>query len=95
MPIAMASGIVTATVNVPHGLSPSALTTISPSAARMMIMMASVPTSAMAPAAGPISILTISPSERPSRRIEQNRTTKSCTAPANTTPASNQIVPGR
>ena len=95
MPITMASGIVTATVNVPHGLSPRAFTTIRPSAARMMIMMASAPMSAMVPATGPISILIISPSDRPSRRMEQKRTTKSCTAPATTTPTRSQIVPGR
>ena len=40
MPMHMAVGMVTATVNVPHGLSPSAFTTTRPSAARMMIMIA-------------------------------------------------------
>ena len=91
----MAVGMVMATVNVPHGLSPSAFTTTSPSAARMMIMIPSVPTSATPPATGPISIFTISPRERPSRRIEQNRMMKSCTAPANTTPTRIHSVPGR
>ena len=44
-------------------------------------------TSAGTPAVGPISSLTSSPSERPSRRVETNSTIKSCTAPASTTPA--------
>ncbi len=94
-PITIASGMVTTTVKVPQGLSPSALTTTSPRAARIMIMIASAPTSAMPPATGPISILIISPRERPSRRIEQNSTMKSCTAPATITPTKIQIVPGK
>ena len=58
-----------------------------------MIMKA--PNRAMVPATGPISSRTRSPSERPSRRLEMNNTMKSCTAPARTTPAINQIIPGR
>ena len=37
-------------------------------------MIASTPISAIAPAVGPISERTISPSERPSRRMEKNST---------------------
>lgn len=90
-----ATGIVAATVKVPHGDSASAFTTISASTARMMIMIMKVPNSAIMPGTGPISCLTRSPSERPSRRVEMNSTMKSCTAPANTTPASTHSRPGR
>ena len=85
-PISSAIGIVAAMVNRPHGLPVSAFTTTSASTARMMIMIASTPTSASAPGIGPSSILIISPSDLPSRRIDANRTMKSCTAPATTTP---------
>ncbi len=50
---------------------------------------------AIVPATGPISARTMSPSERPSRRVERNRTVMSWTAPANTAPASIQSVPGK
>ena len=50
---------------------------------------------AMAPATGPISERIMSPSERPSRRVDRNSTVMSCTAPANTTPARIHSVPGR
>lgn len=46
----MASGTVAATVNMPQGLSASALTTISASTARMMTMIMKAPNSAMVPA---------------------------------------------
>ena len=91
----MAIGIVAATVKVPQGLCASALTTIRASTARMMIMIMKVPNSAMTPATGPISDLIRSPSERPSRRVDTNSTMKSCTAPANTTPARIHSMPGR
>ncbi len=58
-----------------------------------MIMKA--PNSATRPGTVPISCLTRSPSERPSRRLEMNSTMKSCTAPAKTTPASSHSRPGR
>ncbi|MNN31529.1 hypothetical protein D3C81_1452200 [compost metagenome] len=90
----MAMGMVTATVKVPHGESASAFTTISASTARMMIMIMKQPNSAIRPGTVPISDLTRSPSERPSRRVEMNSTMKSCTAPANTTPASSHSMPG-
>ncbi|MNY19956.1 hypothetical protein D3C86_1534150 [compost metagenome] len=58
-----------------------------------MIMKA--PNSAITPGILPSSDLTRSPSERPSRRVEMNRIVKSCTAPANTTPARIHNMPGR
>ena len=91
----IAIGIVAATVNVPHGLSAKALTTMSASTARMMTMIMKVPNSAMTPGTGPSSVRISSPSERPSRRMETNRTMKSCTAPATTTPAKIHSTPGR
>jgi len=94
-PIPSASGTVAATVKLPHGLSASARTTTSASTASRITMMRKVPPSTMAPAAGPSSIRTSSPSERPSRRIEMKRMMKSWTAPASTTPASSHNVPGR
>jgi hypothetical protein len=83
------------TVKVPHGLPASALTTTSARTARRIIMIRSTPNMAITPATGPISERTMSPSERPSRRVEMNRTIRSWTAPANTTPARIQSVPGR
>ena len=91
----IAIGMVAATVKVPHGLLVSALTTISASTARMMIMIRNVPNRAITPGTAPSSARISSPSERPSRRIEMNRTMKSCTAPASTTPARIHKVPGR
>ncbi len=90
-----ASGMVAATVNVPHGLSANAFTTIRASTARMMTMIMKVPNRAMTPGTGPSSDLIKSPSDRPSRRVEINSTMKSCTAPAKTTPASIHNMPGR
>ncbi|VFS16887.1 Uncharacterised protein [Enterobacter cancerogenus] len=58
-------------------------------------MIIKVATRAITPAVAPISSFTSSPSERPSRRVETNNTMKSCTAPASTTPARIQIIPGR
>ena len=72
-----AMGTVDMTVKVPQGLPVSALTTTRASTARMMIMIISTPTRAMPPATGPISERMISPSERPSRRVEMNRTMES------------------
>ena len=88
-------GMVQAMVNTPHGLPLSAFTTTSASTASRMIMIASTATIARRPVTGPISSLAICPSDLPSRRIEAKRMTKSCTAPARTTPITSQIVPGR
>ena len=95
MPMKIAIGIVATTVKVPHGLCASALTTTRASTASRITMIMSTPISAMVPAAGPISARIMSPSERPSRRVEAHSTMKSCTAPAKTTPASSHSVPGR
>ncbi len=94
-PIMIAIGIVAITVNMPHGLSASALTTTIASTARMMIMIRNAPNRAMVPGIWPISSRTRSPSERPLRRLDKNSTTKSCTAPANTTPTTSHRSPGR
>jgi len=45
-----------------------------------MIITASVPSMTMVPTVAPSSSFAISPSERPSRRVEMNRTRQSCTA---------------
>ena len=91
----IAIGIVAKTVNVPQGLWASALTTTRASTASRMIMMARMPIIAITPGTRPISPRMISPSERPSRRVEMNSMMKSWTAPAKTTPARIQSVPGR
>jgi hypothetical protein len=94
-PMNSAIGMVSATVNVPQGLPTSAFTTISAITASRITMIARMPTDATVPANGPISARIMSPSERPSRRVERNRITQSCTAPASTTPAISQSMPGR
>ena len=70
-------GIVQKTAKVPHGLPIKALTTTSASTASRIIMISSTPTSAMPPATGPISERTMSPSDRPSRRVDRNNTVMS------------------
>ena len=70
-PMNIAIGMVAITVNMPHGLSARALTTISASTARMMIMIRKQPNRAMVPGMRPISSRTMSPSERPLRRVEE------------------------
>ena len=87
--------MVQAMVNIPHGLSRSALTTTRASTARRMIMIARMASMAARPVVGPISSLAICPSDLPSRRIEAARITKSCTAPPSTTPKTIQRSPGR
>ncbi|MNC57435.1 hypothetical protein D3C75_1070950 [compost metagenome] len=88
-------GIVAAIVKTPHGLWASALTTTKANTARIIIITPSAPSITTIPAKEPSSCFAISPSERPSRRVEINKTKKSCTAPATTTPTSSQIVPGK
>src|SRR5438874_4781724 len=85
-PISSAIGMVQAMVNSPQGLAVSALTTTSASTARMMIMIASTPTSARPPAVGPSSSLIITPSDLASRRTDADGTMQSWTAPAPPTP---------
>ena len=58
-------------------------------------MIASTPTKASDPGTGPSSILIIWPNDLPSRLTDTNRTMKSCTAPATTTPTRIHNVPGR
>jgi hypothetical protein len=65
------------TAKVPHGLPIKALTTTSASTASRIIMISNTPISAIAPATGPISERTMSPSERPSRRVDRNSTVMS------------------
>ncbi len=96
-PSASAMGMVMAMVKNPQGLPLSAFTTTRPTTAMMMVMMESTPINAVKPAMPLISSLAICPSDLPSRRTEQNRTTKSCTAagqdPANDDPqCSGQIA---
>jgi len=91
----IAIGMVAPTVNTPHGLSPSALTTTRASTASRMMRMATMATAATVPAAVPSSSRIICASDLPSRRIEQNRMTKSCTAPPSTTPIRIHSVPGK
>ena len=88
-------GIVAPTVNTPHGLSASAFTTTSASTASKITRIASTATSATAPAGEFNSSFTICASDLPSRRMEQNKMTKSCTAPPSTTPIKIHSAPGR
>ena len=91
----IAIGIVIASENVAHGDCASALTTTSASTASRMIMIEKTAIRAAMPPTGPISSRAIWPRLLPSRRIEKNRITMSCTAPAKMTPTTIQIVPGR
>ena len=90
-----AIGMVAAILKTPHGLCASAFTTTKAKTARIIIITPSAPSITTTPAKEPSSCFAISPSDRPSRRVEINKTKKSCTAPANTTPTNNQIVPGK
>jgi len=90
-----AIGMVAAMVNVPQGLPFSAFTTTSAITASMMTMINSTVIKAAKPATLPISSRAICPSDLPSRRMEANRMTKSCTAPPSTAPMMIHSVPGR
>lgn len=94
-PMNRAIGMVMATEKVPHGECARALTTTRASTPSRMIMMAKTASSAAAPPARPISSRAICPSDVPSRRMDRNSTTMSCTAPAKITPATIHSVPGR
>ena len=72
-----AIGIVAAIVNTPQGLCASALTTTKANTAKIMIITPSAPSMTTIPANDPNSCLAISPSDRPSRRVEINKTKKS------------------
>ncbi len=91
----IATGIVVAIVNTPHGLFASACTTTSASTAIKMIMIASTLTSASAPTPGPISSFTIWPSVFPRRRTELKSTIISCTPPPSVAPIKIHSVPGK
>ena len=90
-----AMGIVAPTVKMPQGLSARALTTTSARTASIITRMARIASTAMKPTGEFNSSLTIWPSDLPSRRIEQNKTAKSCTAPPSTAPMRIHSVPGR
>ncbi len=94
-PIRTAMGIVQAMVKNPQGEARRAFTTTSASTASRMIMIMRIATIPVNPATRLISSFAIWPSDFPSRRSEQQRIVKSCTAPASTTPMTIQIVPGR
>ena len=64
-------------VNIPHGLSPSALTTTMPTPASVAITMNSVAKVVVTPETGPIRFLAIFGRESPSCRTEASSTTKS------------------
>ena len=87
--------MVAAMVKVPQGLPFSALTTTSATTASRITMISSTVISAAKPPILPISSRAIWPSDLPSRRMEQNRITKSCTAPPSTAPMMIHSVPGR
>ena len=91
----IAIGMVAPTVNSPHGLSASVFTTTSASTASRITIMARMASNAKNPAALFNSSFTICPSDLPSRRNEQNSTTKSCTAPAQHHPDQNPQRPGQ
>ena len=88
-------GTVAPTVNTPHGLPASAFTTTNDSTASIMVMIPRIAIRATNPAVVFSSSFTICPSDLPSRRIEQNRITKSCTAPPRVAPIRIHSVPGR
>ena len=87
--------MVMAIVKNPQGLDFSAFTTTRPTTAIMIVMIARTPKIAVYPATSLISSLAICPRDLPSRRTEQNSTTKSCTAPPSTPPSTIQSVPGK
>jgi hypothetical protein len=87
--------MVAAMVNEPHGLSASAFTTTKPSTASRMVMIETMLICASSPAKGPTSSRTISPSDFPPRRIDENKMMQSCTAPPSVAPTRIQIMPGR
>ena len=93
-PMNMPIGMVMAMVNVPQALSARALTTTMPRPASATIKMKRMAKMPANPASGLISILTISASDLPPRRVEAHRIIESWTAPARHTPATSQMKPG-
>ncbi len=88
-------GMVAPMVKVPHEECDSALTTTMPRPARATMMIKKVATMAVNPATGPTSVLAISASDLPLRRVEKARMMKSCTPPATTEPMRIHNMPGR
>ena len=95
IPITIAIGSVIAIVNRPHGDSAKAFTTTKAKIATISIIMPKIPIIATVPTPLPSSSLIISPRLLPSLLVDSHSTTKSCTAPAITTPTTSQIIPGR
>jgi hypothetical protein len=89
-----ASGIVTAIVNTPHGLSASAFTNGTPTPESAITMMKRIAMAAVKPASGPISRRAISASDAAPRRVDAHSVIESCTAPARHTPATSHMSPG-
>jgi len=87
--------MVAATVEVAHGLCFIAFTTTSPSTAIRITMIKNVAISAAMPPMLPSSSRAIWPRLRPSRRVEKNSVTMSCTQPPSTAPTRIHNVPGR
>ena len=94
-PIRIAIGIVANTVEVAHALCFIAFTTTRPSTAIRITMIVSVPACAAAPPIAPSSSRAIAPRLLPSRRVDRNSTTMSCTQPPSTAPTRIHSVPGR
>ena len=82
-------------VNVPHGESASAFTTARPRPARAITTTKRIASMAMNDASGLISLRAIAASDFPLRRTDDARITKSCVAPAMTTPKASHSSPGR
>ena len=90
----MAMGMVAPMVKMPQALSASAFNIAMPRPARAMIRMNRIAMTAVAPATVLISVRAMSASDRPPRRVEAQRISMSCTAPARHTPVSSQMRPG-
>ena len=87
--------MVTTIVNMPQALSFRALTTTIATPARVATMMKSVAMVVAMPAMGPSRLRAIFGSDRPLKRTEATRTTKSCTPPARQAPMMIQVKPGK
>ena len=89
-----ARGMEAARVKTPQEDSASALTTATPKPAKAMTMMNKMATEVTRPASGLTSARAISASERPPRRMDAVRMTKSWTAPPMHTPKRIHKKPG-
>jgi len=93
-PIAIASGMLAASVNAPQPSPFIELTTANPIAATATTRTIKMAAEARAPASGESSSRAISASDRPPWRTLAASITKSCTAPAMTTPQTSHRKPG-